>query len=61
MPLANVTEDQKKLRLFVFTLIGRPKYWLLYLPNGTIQTWDELENQVLAEIFPYGKVLGKEI
>jgi len=35
---ANVTEDQKKLRLFAFTLTGRAKDWLFTIPSGTIQT-----------------------
>jgi hypothetical protein len=43
VPLATVTESQKKLRLFPFTLTGRAKDWLLSLPSGTIQTWGELE------------------
>jgi hypothetical protein len=31
---ANVTDAQKKLRLFPFTLTGRAKDWLLTIPNG---------------------------
>lgn len=45
-----VMEDQVKIRLFGFSLIERAKDWLLYLPNGTIQTWKELEDKFL-EIF----------
>jgi len=36
VPPATVTEDQKKLRLFPFTLTGKAKDWLLTLPNGTV-------------------------
>jgi hypothetical protein len=35
---ATVTDAQKKLRLFPFTLTGRAKDWLLTIPNGTVQT-----------------------
>lgn len=38
VPPANVTKDQKKLRRFAFTLIGRAKEWLLSLPSVTLQT-----------------------
>jgi len=38
VPPANNNEDQKRLRLFAFTLTGRAKYWLLSLSSGTIQT-----------------------
>lgn len=39
------TDDQVKFRLFGFSLIGEAKDWLLYLSNGTIQTWKELEDK----------------
>ena len=38
VPLANLTDDQKKLRLFAFLLTGKAKDWLLTLPSGTIRT-----------------------
>jgi len=37
VPPATVTKDQKKLRLFAFTLTKRAKDWLLSIPRGTIQ------------------------
>lgn len=48
---AGVTEYQVKLRLFGFSLIGRAKDLLLCLPNGTIQTWKELEDKFLETFF----------
>ena len=60
VPPANVTEDQKKLRLFPFTLTGKAKDWLLTLPNGTIQTWEELELKFLEMFFPVSKYLDKK-
>jgi len=50
-----VTDDQKKLRLFAFTLTGRAKDWLLSLPSGTIQTFEELELKFLEKYFPMSK------
>lgn len=35
---AEIMEDQVKLWLFGFSIIGRDKDWLPFLPNGTIQT-----------------------
>jgi hypothetical protein len=52
---ANVTESQKKLRLFPFPLTSRAKDWLLSIPSGTIQTWDELELKFLKRFFPMSK------
>lgn len=48
--LEGITEDRLKLNLFSFSLVGRAKDWLLYLPNGVIRTWRELEDKFL-EIF----------
>jgi len=60
VPPANVTESQKKLRLFPFTLTGRAKDWLLSIPSGTIQTWDELELKFLKRFFPMSKYWDKK-
>ncbi|MCH85180.1 hypothetical protein A2U01_0006024, partial [Trifolium medium] len=40
-----VTEDQKKLRLFAYSLAGPAKDWLRCLPHGTIATWRDLEDK----------------
>lgn len=47
----DISEDHVKLRLFRFSLIGKAKDWLLCLPNGTIQTWKELEERFLERFF----------
>ncbi|XP_050909789.1 uncharacterized protein LOC127123629 [Lathyrus oleraceus] len=46
----DVTEDRVKLRLFMLSLIGRSKDWLLFLPSGTI-TWKEYEDKFLERFF----------
>jgi hypothetical protein len=60
VPPATVSESQKKLRLFPFTLTGRAKDWLLSLPSGTIQTCDELELKFLEKYFPISKYWEKK-
>jgi len=60
VPPATVIENQKKRRLFVFTLTGRAKDSLLSIPNGTIQTWDELELKFLERFFPMSKLWEKK-
>jgi len=50
-----VTDSQKKLRLFPFTLTRRARDWLLTIPSRTIQTWEELELKFLEKYFPMSK------
>ncbi|MCI13436.1 putative athila retroelement ORF1 protein, partial [Trifolium medium] len=40
-----ISESDKRLRLFKFSLTGRAKDWLDTIPPGTIQTWQELEQK----------------
>jgi hypothetical protein len=47
----NVTEDQKKLRLFAFSHTSPAKDWLQCLPRGTIATWKDLEDKFLERFF----------
>jgi len=61
VPPATVTDSQKKLRLFPFTLTGKARDWLLSLPSGTIQTWDELELKFLEKYFPMSKYWDKKM
>ena len=51
----HITEDQKKLRLFAFSLTGMAKEWLQCLPSGTIQTWKELEDKFLERFFTHNQ------
>lgn len=37
--LEGITEDQVKLKMFSFSLVGRAKNWLLCLPTRVIKTW----------------------
>jgi len=60
VPPDTVTVDQKKLRLFAFTLTCRAKDWLLSLPAGTIQTFEEIELKLLEKYFPMSKYWEKK-
>ncbi|XP_071728296.1 uncharacterized protein [Rutidosis leptorrhynchoides] len=59
----DVTEEQIKLLAFPFSLAGKAKDWLYYLPSGTITTWDEMKKQFLEKFFPASRVatLRKDI
>jgi hypothetical protein len=61
VPPATVTDSQKKLRLFPFTLTGRARDWLLTIPSDTIKTWDELELKFLQKYFPMSKYWDKKM
>ena len=58
-----VTEDQIKLRAFLFSLKDSAKDWLYYLPSGSIKTWNEMKNLFLEKYFPASRVanIRKEI
>ncbi|KAH9751080.1 hypothetical protein KPL71_014142 [Citrus sinensis] len=47
-----VTEEQIKLRAFLFSLDGLAKDWLYYLPPGSITMWNGLKKQFLEKYFP---------
>ncbi|MCI15922.1 putative athila retroelement ORF1 protein, partial [Trifolium medium] len=46
-----VTDDQKKLFLFSYSLARQAKDWLYCLPARTIETWKDLEEKFLEKYF----------
>ncbi|KAL0309210.1 UNVERIFIED_CONTAM: hypothetical protein Sradi_5863300 [Sesamum radiatum] len=46
-----ITEEQVKLRAFLFSLIDQAKDWLYFLPSGSITTWNDLKRQFLEKYF----------
>ncbi|KAI3782083.1 hypothetical protein L2E82_12115 [Cichorium intybus] len=44
----DVTEDQIKLRAFPFAVQDSARDWLYYLPPGSVTTWNELAQRLLA-------------
>ncbi|PNY01127.1 athila retroelement ORF1 protein [Trifolium pratense] len=50
-----ITEDQKKLRLFAFSLTGMEKELLQCLPSETIQTWKEMKDKFLERLLTHNQ------
>ncbi|GAU46577.1 hypothetical protein TSUD_402660 [Trifolium subterraneum] len=55
----NVSESDKKLRLFKLSLKGRARDWIDTLPPNTIATWDELAIKFKERYFPIHKFLER--
>jgi hypothetical protein len=53
----NVENDIVKLKLFIFSLRGMAKDWLLSLPNGTINSWDNVREAFIKKYYPLVKIL----
>ncbi|GAU52017.1 hypothetical protein TSUD_418330, partial [Trifolium subterraneum] len=54
-----ISESDKRLRLFKFSLTGRAKDWLDTIPPGTIATWQDLERKFKDRYFPIHKFLER--
>ncbi|GAU10510.1 hypothetical protein TSUD_420800, partial [Trifolium subterraneum] len=54
-----ISESDKRLRLFKFSLTGRAKDWLDTIPPGTITTWKDLERKFKDRYFPIHKFLER--
>lgn len=50
-PSGDINEDRVKLHLFGFSFIGRAKYWLQCISNGTIHTWKQIEDKFLERYY----------
>jgi hypothetical protein len=48
----NVENDIVKLKLFPFSLKGKAKDWLFSLPNGSINSWDNLREAFIKKYYP---------
>jgi hypothetical protein len=56
MKPTGVTEEQIKLRAFLFSLKDSAKDWLYYLSSGSITTWNEMKRLFLEKYFPASRV-----
>lgn len=45
-------QEAIKLRFFPFSIIGEAAKWLAELPQGSITSWEELQNKLLERFFP---------
>ncbi|KAL0367499.1 UNVERIFIED_CONTAM: hypothetical protein Sradi_3640000 [Sesamum radiatum] len=52
-----VTEEQVKLRAFLFSLSEKVKDWLYSLPSGSIVSWNELKKQFFENYFPASQTI----
>jgi hypothetical protein len=50
-----------KLKLFPFFLRGKAKDWFLSLPNGSINSWDNLREAFIKKYYPLVKICKTEI
>jgi hypothetical protein len=53
----NIENYIVKLKLFPFSLKGKTKDWLLSLPNGSINSWDNLREAFIKKYYPLVKIL----
>jgi hypothetical protein len=53
----NLENDIVKLKLFPFSLRGKAKNWLLSLPNGSINSWDNLGEAFIKKYYPPVKIV----
>jgi hypothetical protein len=53
----NLENDIVKLKLFPFSLRGKAKNWLLSLPNGSINSWDNLREAFIKKYYPPVKIV----
>jgi hypothetical protein len=53
----NVENDIVKLKLLPFSLRGKDKDWLLSLPNGSINCWDNPIEAFIKKYYPPIKIL----
>jgi len=63
MKPTGVTEEQIKLRTFLFSLKDSAKDWLYYLPSESITTWNKMKMLFLEKYFPTSRAsnIRKEI
>ena len=52
-----VDGDIVKLKLFPFSLRGRAKEWLQYLPKNSIDSWDKCKDAFIGKYYPPAKII----
>lgn len=57
----DIIDDQIKLCLCGFSLIGRTKDWFHCIPNGTIQTWEELKVKFLERYYANAQFVDRKV
>ena len=52
--IKGVSQDEIRLHLFTFSLLGRAKQWF-YANRSSVNTWNNCTKAFLAKFFPTGK------
>jgi len=55
-----VSESNKWLGLFGYSLTSKVRDWLDALPSRSIETWDQLKREFLDRYFPIAKYLAQK-
>jgi hypothetical protein len=55
--LKNVDNAIVKLKLSLFSLRVKLKEWMLSLPNGRINSWNNLKEAFIKQYYPHVKIL----
>jgi hypothetical protein len=53
----NVDNAIMKLKLSPFSLRVKSKEWMLCLPNGSINSWNNLKEAFIKRYYPHVKIL----
>ena len=53
----NMENDIVKFKLFPFSLRGKAKEWLLFLPTYSINFWNNLKEAFIKKYYPPVKIL----
>ena len=54
-PLLNLTEEQLRLKCFLFTLKDAAKTWFMTLTPGSLTTWDMVYTKFITKFYPNHK------
>jgi hypothetical protein len=54
----DIESDIIKLKLFPFSLRGKAKDWLLYLPKNSIDSWAKCKNAFIGRYYPPAKIIA---
>ena len=54
----DINENLIKLKLFLFSLRGRAKDWLLSLPRNSIDSWTKCKDAFIGKYYPPVKIIS---
>ena len=54
--LQSLTEDQLKMRCFLYTLKNRAKAWFMTLPPNSLTTWEVVYEKFIGKFYSHKKI-----